>query len=90
MLSYKLTVFVMKGTVMVDARRTVSFKLNDLAIQLANLATGFKITASGAATMNFLSLRRSQKIYVKQFIASTSVKSFLTALQGAWSGRNES
>jgi len=78
----------MNGAKMVDTRGLfVSF--SNLGIQLAARTT-FTLTASSISQQtSFISLRRSQKIYVQQAIASASVSSFLSALRTAWTGIEE-
>jgi len=75
----------MDGTTMVDTRGLfVSF--SNLGTQLA-ARTNFTLTASSISQQTlFISLRRSQRIYVQQSIAAASVSSFLTLLRGTWSG----
>jgi len=77
----------MNGANMVDTRGLfVSFR--NLRTQIASRTT-FTLTASSVSQQTtFISLRRSQRIYVQQAIASASVRSFLTQLGGAWTGIN--
>jgi len=77
----------MNGAKMVDTRGLfVSFR--NLGTQLAARTT-FTLRASGVSQQtSFISLRRSQKIYVQQSIALASVSSFLSVLSGTWTGIN--
>jgi len=77
----------MNGANMVDTRGLfVSF--SNLGTQI-ECRTNFTLTASSISQQpSFISLRRSQRIYVQQFIASASVSSFLTVLRNTWQGKD--
>jgi hypothetical protein len=87
-LSYKITVFALKGTKMIDARLIKPWKTIDLSAKLAIALPGFSITVPAYAANSLLTLRRSQKLFISQFIAKADIPAFLEKLQLQWSGMN--